>query len=154
MGWPPTPEHLGDEKSLLPPLAYNFFTWVITDDTDEDTPINGDEHMLVSDPIHRKASSMCQDLLHNTTHGHVKTPKQEALHITVQSLTGSSEVVTILNHLGHSLSYTQVEEIETALTEKQITRQQQGTPLPTNCQRGIFSSFVWDNNGTQEETLS
>ena len=64
--------------------------------------------------------------------GLVKPPKHIALPVSVKSMTGSSELVTILNRLGHGTSYTELEEHEIAVAEKQIERQQDGIVLPSN----------------------
>ena len=48
--------------------------------------------------------------------------------MSVKSLTGNVEWITILNRFGHGLSYSQIEEVETALAENQISKQQNGAP--------------------------
>ena len=45
--------------------------------------------------------------------------------MTVKSLTGNAELVTLLNRFGHGLSYSQIEELETAIAEQQITRDEE-----------------------------
>ena len=69
-------------------------------------------------------------------------------------MTGSAELVTILNRLGHGVSYSKLEEYETAVGEKQIERQQGGIVLPSNCYHNIPATLAWDNNDLLEETLS
>ena len=60
----------------------------------------------------------------------------------------------VLNRFGHGLSYSQVEEVETALAEMQITKQQNGFLVPSVCYPNVPAVFCWDNNDLQEETLS
>ena len=47
----------------------------------------------------------------------------------IKNLTGSAELMTILNRLGHGKSYTKVEEEETEMGETQIRSQQDGEYL-------------------------
>ena len=84
----------------------------------------------------------------------VKPPKHIALPGSVKSMTDSAELVTILNRLGHGVSYSKLEEYETAVAEKQIERQQGGIVLPSNCYHNIPATLAWDNNDLLEETLS
>ena len=74
--------------------------------------------------------------------------------MTVKSLTGNAQLVTLLNRFGHGLSYSQIEELETAIAEQQITNLRNGVLLPTACSPSVFAVFCWDNNDLQEETLS
>ena len=53
------------------------------------------------------------------------------LPLTVKSLTGNAELVTILNRFGHALSYSQIEELETTLAEKAIAKEQDGIIVPS-----------------------
>ena len=73
--------------------------------------------------------------------------------MTVKSLTGNVELITILNRFGHGLSYSQIEEVETALAEMQIAKRQNGVFVPSVCYSDVAGVFCWDND-LQEETLS
>jgi len=46
--------------------------------------------------------------------GKVKTPKHSLLPFATKSLTGSTELIHILNRCGHGVSYSQTEEVDTA----------------------------------------
>ena len=72
----------------------------------------------------------------------------------VKSITGSGELVKILNRFGHSISYDVLEEIETAIATPVIQYNDDNICIPSNIRKGIFSSFCWDNNDLSEETLS
>lgn len=63
-------------------------------------------------------------------------------------------ISTFINSLGHGLSYTQVEELETALAEREIEKSQDGILVPDICSFGVPGVFCWDNNDLIEETLS
>ena len=45
----------------------------------------------------------------------IKPPKQVLLSYRVKTLTGNVELIQILNRLGHGVSYSQLEENDTAL---------------------------------------
>ena len=47
-----------------------------------------------------------------------------------------------------------LEELETAMAEKQIQHKSSGCVVPSNIVHGVFSIFCYDNNDLQEETLS
>ena len=53
--------------------------------------------------VHMKVQSIAQDLLYCVSNGRVATPKHFALPLDVKSLTGSSQVVAMLNKLGHGI---------------------------------------------------
>lgn len=96
--------------------------------------------------------SLGQDLVYCVSHGRIKTPKHVLLRTTVKSLTGNAEMMTLLNRFGHGMSYSQVEELETALAEQQADKQKDGNVLPSVCKPNIPRVFCWDNNDLQEET--
>ena len=50
---------------------------------------------------HRHILSIAQDIVHVGTQGRVRTPKHFMLPLTVQHLTRSSKLVTMLNRFGH-----------------------------------------------------
>ena len=74
--------------------------------------------------------------------------------MTVKSLTGNAELITLLNRFGHGMSHSQVEELETALAEQQADKQKDVVVLPGVCEPNIPGVFCWDNNDIHEETLS
>ncbi|CAG2255235.1 unnamed protein product [Mytilus edulis] len=98
--------------------------------------------------------SLAQDLIYSVSKGYTKTPKHVALAIYLKTQTGSSEIVKIINRFGHSVSYDQVEEIETSIAEKMIMNTEDDIFIPSIIRKGVFSSFCWDNNDLCEETLS
>ena len=104
--------------------------------------------------VHMKVQSIAQDLLYCVSNGPVATPKHITLPLNVKSLTGSSQVVTMLNKLGHGISYPKLREMETSMAVRQAHRQENGCILPSNINQGIFIIFAFDNNDLLEETLS
>ena len=102
----------------------------------------------------QKDFSFDQDLIYAVNNGRALTSKHVALPLYVKNWTGSPEVVMTLNRFGHGISYTALEELETALSEKQIQHQSSGCVLPSNTVHGVFSIFCYDHNDLQKETLS
>ena len=69
----------------------------------------------------------------------------------MKHLTGSARVVDLLNRLGHSVSPSTVQALETALAQLQIN--QHGL-IPAACHEGMHSIVVWDNIDYSEETIT
>lgn len=67
-----------------------------------------------SQRVQRLTASFSQDLVYAVTCGKVKPTKHIVLPFAVKSLTGNVELIKILNRLGHGVSYSQLEEIDTA----------------------------------------
>lgn len=150
MPWPPSSEDLENESAIVPDLLYNLMAWILSTQSEYSV----ERVSNISPDVNRLALSLSQDLIHSVSRGRIKTPKHIVLPMTVKSLTGNVELITILNRFGHGLSYSQVEEVETALAEMQIAKQQNGVLVPSVCYPNVPAVFCWDNNDLQEETLS
>lgn len=80
-------------------------------------------------------------------------PKQVSLGMTMRHITGSKQV-TILNRMGHCVSYDDVEVIDTSLAIEVIAQSEsQGVIIPTNIVPGGFVQMAGDNNDFLEHTL-
>ena len=101
----------------------------------------------------RLAKSFADDISTAATHGKWKLPKHMLLGITLRHLTGSAELITIMNRYGHCQSYPLVLELETAMAQ-QVT--QQDSILPSNITPALnkVSHLCWDNFDINEETPS
>ena len=150
--WPPAPECLNESNMKVPNLACNMLAWMLTDSCEFSDEV--DFKVSTDEITHRRILPIWQDMIFTASKGLVKPPKHIALAVPAKSMTDSSELVTLLNRLGHGISYTKLEEYETAIAEKQIARQQDGIVLPSNCQHDIPATLAWDNNNLLEETLS
>ncbi|KAI0221981.1 hypothetical protein LSAT2_026763 [Lamellibrachia satsuma] len=73
------------------------------------------------------------------------TPKHIILPFAVKSLTGNVELIHTLNRLGHSVSYYQLEEIDTALSLQKLSLSEDDVPFPANIHPGVFTTLSWDN---------
>ena len=117
--------------------------------------------LLIGDPncdtqterVSRLSNSFAQDLVYAVTNGKEKTAKHVLLPNAVKSLTGNVELIHTLNRLGHSLSYSMMQQIDTALCLQKLSSGDD-VPLPTDLRPGIFTTLVWDNIDRLEETLS
>ena len=81
-------------------------------------------------------------------------PKHVGLAMTMRHITGSKQVVTILNRMGHCSSYDDVEIIDTSLAAEVIAQtENSGVVIPTNITPGPFVQMATDNNDLLEHTL-
>ncbi|KAK3724019.1 hypothetical protein QZH41_000590 [Actinostola sp. cb2023] len=137
-------------KSLVPPDLYLFLRWLITsDDLDArfDSPCSN-----VSDE--RRVLCLAQDMVHCLSHGRIKLPKHVGLAMAVRHITGSKEIVTILNRLGHCSSYDEIERVDTGLAKEILAKSRSvNVMIPSNIIPGNFVQFASDNNDINEETL-
>ena len=90
-----------------------------------------------------------QDLVHCVSSGRVMTP------VTVKHLTGSSQLVEVLNHFGHSLLKSLIQEVEIAMTERHIGLVEDGAIYTTpSIKPNVPAVMCLDNTNINEETLS
>ncbi|CAC5401973.1 unnamed protein product [Mytilus coruscus] len=146
-------ESISENNIVIPDLLYNFLALLLTDDS-KHASISPSKLDISSEVLHRRIMSLAQDLIYSVSKGYTKTPKHVALAIYLKTQTGSSEIVKIINKFGHSVSYDQVEEIETSIAEQMIMNTEDDIFIPSIIRKGVFSSFCWDNNDLCEETLS
>ena len=118
----PTFVHILKETSpSIPPLVLLFF----------DTLINGlksrahvNEQTETTD---RRSIAMALDAMFNCTKGSIHPWKHQALGLRLGTLTGSKSVLTILNRLGHSISYDEVKRLETEIAFSCSSSEQETT---------------------------
>ena len=60
--------------------------------------------------------SMAQDIVYNMNGGKVKTPKSVLLPSVIKTLTNNTEIINIINRLGHGVLYSILSEIYTKNT--------------------------------------
>ena len=78
--------------------------------------------------------------------GYCNTAKHILLPWAVKTLTGNVEVIKLLNQLGHGISYSKLEEIETALRLKKIeSEEEMAVILPSNVYPGVPTTLAFDN---------
>ena len=72
------------------------------------------EHNLQNINVHPQVVSIAQDIIYYTLKGQIWTSKH--ILLTIHNMTGIKSVVILINHLGHGISYTELEELQTAMT--------------------------------------
>ena len=118
--------------------------------------LTGDvEQALRSQRVERLIDSVGQDIVYGVSYTRTKAPKYILLSYAVKSLTGCVELIRILNRLGLGISYTQLEEIDTALSMYKLEAQiEKSVALPERIQPYLPTTLAWDNTDRLEVTLS
>ena len=76
------------------------------------------------------------------------------LPLTVQHLTRSSLLVTMLNRMGNGYSSSRIEEYETASATRVLDEVKDDKFIPSNIDTRSPVVFCWDNNDISEETAT
>ena len=93
--------------------------------------------------------------LYAVTNVKIKTPKSILLPTMIKSLPNNTELINVLNRLGHSISYSTLMESQTENAFQILDYQlRSGCIIPEECQADSFTIFVADNIDRNEETLS
>ena len=108
--WPPNPDDLRQEKVQIPHLLELFLTTLLTNET------------VPSERVKRLVKSLDQDIIY-VTRGKLKTAKHTQPGVFVKRKTGSRLLIDYLNRLGHTISYHEVNSLETSFSEKQVENQ-------------------------------
>jgi len=104
--WPPSCEYL---ETVLPPQSVTRFVGLV---------IGGKETQNSSERVVRVTKSIAEDMCYAVTLDKWQMHKHVCLGMSMMHLTGSADIVTILNRYGHCLSYSKIMEFETALAEQ------------------------------------
>ena len=143
----PWPCHPADTENFsIPAQLEQFLVGLLTGDPD------------TSYQTHRVTtlvSSFSQDMVYAVTCGQHKPPKHILLPYAVKTLTGNVELIRTLNKFGHGVSYSQLEENDTALClQKLATGLNHRVALPSSIKPYVFTTLAWDNIDRLEETLT
>ena len=99
--------------------------------------------------------SFGQDLIYAVTCSQHTPPKHVLLPYAVKTLTGNTEIIRILTKYGHGMSYTPLEENDTALClQKLASGLDKKVSLPASIKPHVFTNLAWDNIDRIEETLT
>ncbi|PIK46417.1 hypothetical protein BSL78_16736 [Apostichopus japonicus] len=149
MEWPPTAAalNLSNAEHVVPTKLYNFLAWVVG--ASEEPVITS--KVKVEDSVHHKLLSVAQDVMQLAFKGKKMTPKYLSLGMAVRHLTGSAQLIGLLNGLSHCSSHSVVLEHDTALAQQHLDHTD---ALPATIVPGEFLTFVWDNIDFGEETLT
>ena len=143
MPWPPSQHWLLSAELKPPPILKDFLSFVIS----------GKSQQHNSCKTAHLVESLAQDICHAATHGEWVMPKHLLLSMTVRHLTGSAELITILNRFGHCQSYTRTRELETAMCSS-ISANDSVLPPNIALHNNSVIHFCWDNFDLNEETPS
>ena len=147
MSWPPKQTDLTADAVQIPDSVRTFLCTLLTGNTD---PLE-----ICPQRVQRLVSSFGQDLVFGVTCGQVQTPKHVLLPYAVKSLTNNVQLIRIINRCGHGVSYSQIEELSTALClQKLASSPDDAVPLPENIHSFVSTTLAWDNIDRLEETLS
>jgi len=146
----PWPFHPSDIKECshiaIPSPLERFLVGLLT--WDPNTNVKGQRTFTLT-------QYFSQDLIYAVTCGHHKPPKHVLLPNAVKTLTGNLELIQTLNKLGHGVSYSQLEENDTALClQKLAASRNERVVLPTSIMPHVFTNLAWDNIDRLEETLT
>ena len=108
--WSQNPDDLRQEKVQIPHLLELFLTTLLTNET------------VPSERVKRLVKSLDQDIIY-VTRGKLKTAKHTQPGVFVKRKTGSRLLIDYLNRLGHTISYHEVNSLETSFSEKQVENQ-------------------------------
>jgi len=140
--WPPDVEH---SDGSIPESVTKLLKTMLTGEKECTDP---------SQRVTRLVSSFGQDLVYGVSGGKNIPAKHILLPFAVKSLTGNVELISTLNRLGHSTSYSKVEEIDTALCLQKLALSESAVALPGNIYPSVFTTLAWDNIDRLEETVS
>ncbi|KAG0728084.1 hypothetical protein GWK47_033224 [Chionoecetes opilio] len=138
--WPPD-----TDQNVIPAAVTKFLHTLLTGECECQTP---------SERAQRLATSFGSDLVFAVTSGKTKPPKHVLLSNAVKCLTGNTELIRTLNRLGHCVSYSMFEEIDTALCIQKLECSKDDIPLPANIYPGVFTTWPGITSTDLKETLS
>ena len=144
--WPYHPADINSSRVHLPTQLHRFLVGVMTGNPECENP---------PERVISLVESFGQDLIYAVTCGQCKPPKHLLLPYAVKTLTGNTEIIKTLNRFGHGISYSQMEENDTALCLQKLAQGlNERVVLPSSIKANVFTNLAWDNIDRLEETLS
>ena len=144
--WPPTPEYLNGENVNIPECLSEFLYALLVKESDKASQSTKTDGLV---------NSIAQDCIHAITTDRQKPAKHILLPWAVKSLTGNVKLIKIFNRRGHGISYSQWEELDTALClQKLAASDKDDIPLPDSILPCIPTTLAFDNIDRLEETLT
>ena len=129
--WPHLPGSLTSSAMQVPHLYRRFFLCLLTGDSDP---------KCISDRVQWLLESFAQDFIYAVTCRRQKPPKHILLGTFVKSLPGNVEIMKALNRIA-SVSYSQVEENETALCLLKLAENDGNAIVPENVFSHLFTTI-------------
>ena len=141
--WPPKAGDLTKEKIEITHFADMFFNKLLS----------GTSTPSESSRVNRLKLSFYQDLLHAVTNGHVKTVKGILYSTIIKTLSNNTELLRFANLLGHGVSYSVLEEIETEAAISSPEKQKDRVYIPEGFCSNVFTMLVYDNISRKAKRL-
>ena len=136
-----------ESENLIPISLYNFLAWVVGI---SDEPVLN-KRVDVPEKDHIRLISVLQDVLYFSSKGNDPNPKSLSLGMTVRHLTGSTKLVDLLHHFGHTASGKTILRLEDAIAQLQGS-DNKDVFLPSGFHRDTPTFLVFDNIDFNEET--
>ena len=147
IGWPPDITVLQSKELEVPQSVQVFLTQLLK---------SPDHDGRKNERIKRLVDSYGADFIHGVSRGQVVTAKHFLVGLGLHNITGQKKAVEVLNHLGHSVSYTSVCDIETAQAQKAqlLAIESQSLPLKPATSNDTILTYFWvDNFDLNTETV-
>ena len=109
--WPILPSGVCIEQFSVPEVLYRFLMGLLTSNPVMKNP---------SPRVKMLVQSFSEDIIYAVTCGMTKPPKHILLSYGVKTLTGNIEITQMLNRFGHGVSYSQLEENDTAFCLRKL----------------------------------
>lgn len=138
---------------VVPKSLYQFLVWLLSgaENPFDSYSLDADLHNA---EYHDRILSIGQDLFWCLSGGRKYTPKHIGLAMTIRHITGSQDVISIVNKFGHCCSPKTLARFETNIAEQHMESQADDEAIiPSNIFAGSFIQAAADNNDFQEETL-
>jgi hypothetical protein len=121
-----------------------------SEEEDEENGINNDDLLVGSSSIYNKkllkANSLFQTMYYMINNGRKKSPLQVMVGHTVYDKCKSRELITSLNNLGSSISYSEIQRCRNKLGAYVISRSKGGSvPMPSHFNITDFTVVAFDN---------
>ena len=143
---------LRQAREVIPETLYSFLCWVIAQP--EKIGENGTAAPVCREEDERRVLMIGQDMIHAVSRGRAKMPKHVGIAVTLHHVTGSKQIITLLNRMGHCSSYDDVEVVDTSLAREVIKKSENsGVVVQSSISSGVFAQCAADNNDMNEETL-
>ena len=140
LSWSPSIDELLTTNQNLPPSLALFMTPIL----------KSKNHGVATPRIQGFIDSFSSDLFHGVSKGKVMTPKHYLLGLGLHNITGQKKVVQIVNRLGHSISYDEVLDIETAQAKRSRETIERGEssilPIIPKSDGNQVSTVFWVDN--------
>ena len=103
--------------------------------------------------ICRLVHSIAQDLTCNSSMGRKRTKKHVELRLCIKRITDSVDAARWLNCFRHSISYDEMNALETKLAEEQVNNQINTSLVHTHIQLSVSVTFYIDNCNHNMESI-